>query len=334
MLEKQVLQIIKEEKLIEEKDSVVLGVSGGPDSMCLLHLLCELKSKINFEIVVAHVNHLIREDSTEDEEYVENYCKKYKIPVYIKRVDVAKLAKEGKKGLEETGRKIRYDFFEEVLQKTNSNKIATAHNQNDVVETLIMNVLRGSGIAGLKSIEIKRDNKYIRPLLRTTREKIEEYCIEKKLEPRIDSTNFDNNYTRNKIRNIVIPYIKKEFNSNIVDTLNRLSQIARDEDEYIEKQVKLAYNEIICEEYKNELVFDLKKFNEQELVIKRRLILYNITKLLGSTNGIEKIHIEDIIKLCKNNIGNKFLSPNKKIKILVKSGKIFFTKNENCIEKI
>ena len=187
-----------------------------------------------------------------------------------------------------------------------------------------MNILRGTGIIGLKGIEVKRD-KYIRPLIECEREEIEDYCKKQKLNPRIDKSNFDNIYTRNKIRNLVIPYIKKEFNYNIVNTLNRLSEIVTEEDEYIENRVKKTYESLLIKENKNEIILDLKKFNLQEKVIKSRVILYTITRLFGSSNGIERIHIQDIIQLCSNNIGNKYLTPNKNTKVFVKNHKIYIS---------
>ena len=186
-----------------------------------------------------------------------------------------------------------------------------------------MNIMRGSGISGLKGIEAKR-GKYIRPLIECERTEIEKYCEEEKLKPRIDKTNFENEYTRNKIRNIAIPYIKEEFNPNIINTLERLSNLVCEEEEYMEKQVEKTYKDILIEEKEKQIELDLKKFNSNEKVIKSRVILYTITRLFGNSKGIEKIHIEDIIKLCQNNIGNKFLIPNKKIKILVKNHKIYF----------
>ena len=187
-----------------------------------------------------------------------------------------------------------------------------------------MNLLRGSGVSGLKGIEPKRD-KFVRPLIECDRSEIEEYCKERELNPRIDKTNFENIYTRNKVRNVVIPYIKDEFNPNIINTLDRLSKLVCEEEEYIDKQISKIYKNIIIEETKNkQIILDLKMFNNQEKVIKSKLVLYTITELLGSAQGIEKIHIEDIIKLCGNNIGNKYLTPNKKIKVLVKNHKIYF----------
>ena len=324
-MKKKVLETIKKYNLIENGDKLVLAVSGGPDSITMLDILNEIKNEkiIDFEISVAHINHMIREEAKSDELYVKNYCEEKNIDFYSKSIDVLKLANNNKTGTEEMGRIVRYKFFDEVLEKTGSNKVSIAHNKNDKAETMIMNILRGSGISGLKGIEPKR-GKYIRPLIECERYEIENYCKEKNLNPRIDKTNFDNTYTRNKIRNIVIPYIKQEFNPNIINTLSRLSELVVEEDDYIENKVKKAYETLLIKEDKKEIILDLKKFNEEEKVIKSRIVLYTITRLLGNCQGIGKVHIEDIIKLCSNNIGNKFLTPNKNIKILVKNHKIYF----------
>ncbi len=328
-MKEEILKTIKEYKQIENGDSIIIGVSGGPDSMCLLNVLNEIKEEkiINFKIYVAHVNHMIREEADSDEEYVKKICEKKDIPFFSKKIDIKNEAKKNKIGTEETGRKSRYDFFEEILVKTNSNKIATAHTANDNAETVLMNIIRGSGTSGLKGILPVRENKYIRPLINTSREEIEKYCEEKNLNPRIDKTNKENVYTRNKIRNQLIPYIKEEFNPNIIKAINRLSEISCIENEFIQNIVEKNYKEIVIEEKKEQIELDLKKFNSQETVIKSRIILYTINKLLGNCQGIELIHIKDIIKLCENNIGNKFLIPNKKVKIIVKNKKIFFLPN-------
>ena len=328
-MKEEVLKTIKKYNLIESGDKLVLGVSGGPDSISMLNVLREIAEDetidLKFQIVVSHINHNIRKEAKEDEEFVKKYCDENNIKFFSKSIDVEKIANNSKIGIEEAGRKVRYEFFDEVLKKTNSNKIAIAHNKNDKVETMIMNVLRGSGLLGLKGIEPKR-GKYIRPLIEIEREKIEEYCEEKNLNPRIDKTNFDNTYSRNKVRNVVIPYIKQEFNPNIIKTLDRLSELVKEEDTYVEKQVEKAYKEIFIEENNEEIILNLKKFNNYEKVIKSRIVLYTITRLFGSSKGIEKIHIDDILKLCENNIGNKFLTPNKNLKDLVKNHKIYFSK--------
>lgn len=324
-MEEKILEIIKRCNLIENGDKIVVGVSGGPDSITLLNVLKNIKEKeiIKFNLVVCHINHMIREEAASDEKYVEEYCKKNNIEFFAKRIKVEEMAEKEKIGTEEAGRKARYEFFNEILNKTNANKIATAHTANDNAETVLMNIIRGSGTLGLKGIEAKNE-KLIRPLIECKRSEIEKYCKDENLNPRIDKTNFENIYTRNKVRNMLIPYIENNFNPNIIEAINRLSDLSKQENDFLEKLTKEAYKKILVEQKKNEIILDLNSFNSQEIVIKNRLVLYTINILFGTRSGIEKKHIEDIIKLCSNNIGNKFLIPNKKVKILVKNKKIFF----------
>ena len=372
MLENEVLSTIKKYNMIKDGDKVVIGVSGGPDSITLLNVLNKFKEKLNIKIYVAHINHSIRKEADEETEYVREFCKKIDVEFFFKKIDVESEAKKLKIGTEEAGRNIRYAFFEEVAEKVGANKIATAHNSNDNAETVLMNIIRGTSISGLKGIEKMRDNKFIRPLIETTRATIEEYCRIEKLSPRYDKSNKENIYTRNKIRNLLIPYIQKEFNPNIIEGINRLSNIAEEEECFINSMVEEEYKRIVIVEKNNNTkpnntnyivqkskkqnanniiekiekdvittniakteeeeiraILNLKEFNELDNVIKSRLILYTISKLYGGAVGIEKIHIDDIIKLCENNIGNKYLTPRKGIKIYVKKGKIFFLSNSS-----
>ena len=324
MLNKVKETIIKYD-LIKPEDKIVLGVSGGPDSTAMLICLNELSKEMNFKIIVCHINHGIRENAKLDEEYVKKFCEDLKVPFFVLHTNVIEEAKKLKLGVEETGRLVRYNFFEEIMRQEGFNKIAIAHNKNDNVETIIMNVLRGSGTSGLKGIEPK-SGIYIRPLIEIPREEIEEFTA--KYEPRHDESNDENEYTRNKIRNIVIPYVKKEFNPNIVETITRLSSISKEETEYLDKITESAYKKICEGEVYNDsnkptIILDLKSFNLEDTIIRKRLILYSIKKIFGSTKGIEKVHIEDIIKLCSNNIGNKYLTPNKNTKIVIKNKKIY-----------
>lgn len=326
MLEDKVLNTIKRYEQIKSGDTIVVGVSGGPDSICLLNVLKNLQNELKINIVVAHINHMIRKEADSETVFVQDFCEQRDIKCFVKKADVLQIAKEKKLGTEEVGRKIRYDFFEEVKNIVGGNKIATAHNANDNAETVLMNFLRGSGSTGLKGIEQIRDNKLIRPIIECTRQEIEQYCNEKGLNPKYDKTNQENIYTRNKIRNMLIPYIQENFNPNIIETINRMSHLIATDEMYFKSIVKQSYKETFISRTEKEIILDLKKFNVLEKVIKSRLIIYTINELLGTTNGIEKIHIEDVIKLCKNNIGNKYLTPNKNIKIMIKNKKIFFTR--------
>ena len=312
------------EKLIIPGDSIVVGVSGGPDSICLLHILEQLqKNGLNFKITVAHVNHMIRENAKLDEKYVTNYCTQHEIPIFVKKFDVEEYAKKNKIGTEEAGRKIRYDFFEEISKKTKANKIATAHNANDNAETVILNIIRGCGVDGLKGIEAQ-NGKYIRPLINIKRCEIEAYCDENKLDPRIDESNKELIYQRNKVRNVMIPYIEQEFNDNFVETINRLSKIAKEDASYLEGIIKSEYEKVLIKEQEGIITLDLKQFNLLDIVIKKGIIRYTINKVLGNIQGLSVIHVDDIITMCSKNIGNKYLTPNKKIKVGIKNKKIFF----------
>lgn len=333
MFEDKVLKTIKKYNMLQDGDRVVIGVSGGPDSISLLNSLNNLKEKLNIKIYVAHINHMIREEADEETQYVKNFCKKIGVEFFARKIKVEEEAKKQKIGTEEAGRNIRYEFFEEVAKKVGANKIATAHNSNDNAETVLMNIIRGTSISGLKGIEKVREGRFIRPIIECNRVEVEEYCKEQKLNPRYDKTNYENIYTRNKIRNLLIPYLQKEFNPNIIEGINRLSNLATSNEEFLNNIVENEYKKLLIsgdnianneDEKNNTIILDLKKFNKLDYVIKSRLIVYTISKVYGKVTGIEKVHIDDIIKLCKNNIGNKYLTPKKRIKIFVKRGKIFF----------
>ena len=334
IVEEKFLDTIKNNNLIASGDRIVVGVSGGPDSLTLLTLLYKYKSKINYDIIVAHVNHLIRKDSTDDEQFVENYCKKNGLKFYCKRVNVQEIAKQQKKGEEEVGRNERYKFFDEICEKENANKIAIAHNMNDNAETMLLNLIRGTGLNGLEGIQPSQyNNRFIRPLINCNRTEIEEFCRENNLEPRIDSTNKENIYKRNIIRNKLIPFLK-ELNPNIIETLSRTSAIIAENNEFIQSEAKKKFDEITdlksiyqnsnTEESKkkyNLIVIDIKEFNKMPIAMQKAIIQLSIERLNGNTRNISKKNIDDIIKLAKNNIGNKYIIY-KNIKAEVKNGNL------------
>lgn len=327
MLENKILKTIKEYNLIEPEDIVLVAVSGGPDSMCLLNSLYNLKDKLKIKkIAIAHVNHMLRSEAEEETQYVKRFAELKNIDFFVKYVDIKKISENNKIGEEEAGRKERYKFFEEVAQKINANKIAIAHNYNDNAETVLMHLMRGAGISGLSGIKPFREEKYIRPIIKCSREEIEQYCEEKGLNPKYDESNKNNLYTRNRIRNQLIPFIKEKFNPNIIDTLNRVSSVVMEEENYIENVINNEYKNILKNRETNKIEIDVKKFNKLDKYIKSRMVLYIIKELFENTNGIEQIHIKDIIKLCENNIGNKYLTPNKNMKVFIKAGIVSFEK--------
>lgn len=317
----KVKSIIEKYNLICDDDKVLVGVSGGPDSITLLNILFEL----GYNVCAAHINHGIRENADNDEKFVKNFCAERNIPCFVKKVKLKEI--KSNMTTEELGRKIRYDFFNEIMNEEGYTKIATAHNANDNAETVFMNIIRGTGLTGLKGIDISRDF-IIRPLLEVTRKEVEEYCEKNHLNPCHDESNDETIYTRNKVRLDLIPYIETNINSNFVNTLNRMSEIISEEEEYINKQVDTSYDLCMIAEEKGRTVCNLKKFNEFDSVIQKRLIFKFINKTLGNAKDIERVHVQDILKLCKNNVGGKFLTPNKNIKVAVNKGIVEYVRIE------
>ena len=318
-LKNKLKNTIEKFNLLNKEDKVLVAVSGGPDSISLLNILHEL----GYNICTAHINHGIRENADNDERFVKEFCEIRNIPCFIKKVKLKEIKSD--MTTEELGRKIRYEFFDEIMKQENCTKIATAHNANDNAETVLMNMIRGTGLSGLKGIDISRD-KIIRPLLEITRAEIEEYCEKENLNPCHDESNDETIYTRNKVRLELIPYIEKNINSNIVNNINRMAEIIAREEEYIKRQVDIAYGDTLIAEEEGRTVCNLKKFNQYDNVIQKRLIIRYITKTLGNAKDIERVHIEDILKLCKNNVGGKYLTPNKYIKVAVNKGIVEYVK--------
>ena len=288
----------------------MVALSGGPDSVCLLYILIKLREILGIEIGAAHLNHMLRgEDALGDEEYVNKLCKDLNIPCYIKQVDINKYARENKLSSEMAGRSVRYDFFDEIISKYGFNKIATAHNANDQAETILFRLMRGTGLEGLGGIKVSRDNKIIRPILCLSRNEVEDYIEKEGLNPRIDKTNFEKVYNRNKIRLDILPYIKKHFNADIVQTLNRMSTLLQKDNDYLERSAYKYYKKN-CLKSKEHFILKKELFNEEE-AITSRVIRNALTEYSKSNYDFEMKHISEIIHLARKNSGKKIDLPNK-----------------------
>ena len=237
---KKVEQYIEQYQMIGRGDRIVTGVSGGADSVCLLFVLCELRKKLGFEVIVCHVNHQLRAEAAEqDEAYVKELCRKLDVPCRIFHENVELIAKNGKKSLEEAGRIVRSNAFETVCRESGANKIATAHHKNDNAETVLLNLARGSGLQGMCGIRPVYGNR-IRPLLCLTRKEIEEWLEEEQISYCTDETNEEDEYTRNRIRHKILPVMEQEINRQTVEHINRLSLQAEEIWEYLNLQTDAA----------------------------------------------------------------------------------------------
>ncbi|MGE5405233.1 MAG: tRNA lysidine(34) synthetase TilS [Candidatus Saccharibacteria bacterium] len=240
----QVWDFCIRQQLILPGQLVIAGLSGGPDSVALLHILLALAAREGFSVHAAHVNHLLRDDALQDEEFVRDLCAEWKVPLAVERIDVAKLAREQKQSIEEAGRNARYKFFEEVRQHQGAISIAVAHHRQDQAETILMRLIQGTGLGGLQGILPRRGN-IIRPILTFDRENIINYLSENGLPYRIDYSNYDKTYLRNRIRLELIPQLQEDYNPDIVDSLCRLAQYAQDDNRYWDSQIDLVWDTVV-----------------------------------------------------------------------------------------
>ena len=312
-MKKKTLQTIRKHNLIEEGMHIVLGLSGGPDSVCLFDILRDMACDLDLKLYAVHVNHKFRPVAAEEDQlYVEELCKKYDIPCYSFVTDCNILAKEEGLTSEEAGRKARYDAFGKVaeeLVKSGVAKekiaIALAHNANDQCETILFRIMRGTGTDGLAGIPYTRfdenEFKIIRPILDLKREEIEKYCEDRNLQPRIDHTNDENLYARNKIRNLLIPYLADNYNENIIDTINRLGKIAAEDKSYMSMKAQEAYEAALFSEQKG-------NFNGKiELEVKVLQNLHNAIRFRVYTTALANIGMEQNITYAQGELIDKVL---------------------------
>ncbi|KPI46961.1 tRNA(Ile)-lysidine synthetase [Clostridioides difficile] len=335
MIFDKVLGTINKHNLIQKGDKIVLGLSGGPDSVCLLHVLNRLKKDFNIEIYAAHLNHQIRGiEAQKDALYVSKLCEDMGIVFFVKSINVPKYCENEGLSLEEGARKLRYEMFYEIKDKIKANKIAIGHNLNDQAETVMMRIMRGTGLTGLKGIDYIRDNCIIRPILDVERSEIEEYCEAYNLNPRIDKTNLENIYTRNKIRLDLLPYMKDNFNSNVIESIVRMSNSLKSDNDYIEKEAEAKFREVSNVKEKGFVEINLDNFICLHDAIKVRVLRNSIKHILGDTNFVDQRHIEDIMSLESDSKVNKMLTLPRNIFVYRKKDSIILTNEEIFNEEI
>ena len=301
---------INKHNMIAPGDKIIIGVSGGPDSLCLLHVLKELRGEYDCSLYAVHLNHKFRGEAADrDAAFVGEICKEWGIPAFIEVFDVPAYVVETGFSSEEAGREIRYRLFDQVCEKVGGNKIAVAHNLNDHVETILMRFMRGSGIDGLKGIEAVRGS-IIRPLLEIERFRIEEYCAENNLTPRLDKTNLEPIYQRNKVRLELIPYIEKNFNPNIKMALSRFSGLIKDENDFLETEAE-GKLQAIAEFFDDRVVMDVPKLTAFHTALQRRIIRQCIERLSNTLNGFDFKHFEGVLEIVGKGTGAAIMLPHK-----------------------
>jgi len=303
---REILNINKKYNLIENDDIIVVGFSGGPDSVFLVEMLKKLQHFFNFKIYLVHINHLLRgEDADSDENFSFEYAKKNNLEIFIKRIPVKEIAKEIGKTLEEVGREERYKFFSEIYEKVGATKIATAHNKDDQIETFLFRLIRGTSLQGLEGIKIKNNN-VIRPISEIYKKDILKYLNKNEIQYKIDKTNFENEFTRNSIRLDLIPFIEERYNIKFKDKIFSLIKEIRENNQ--NNSLNLSdytdsENRIILEKTKFLSNFDKK--NLLSLFLNKKNIEVNRNKIdeissLIKSNGTKKIDLDKSYRIVKD----------------------------------
>lgn len=313
---------------LPETTPVLLGLSGGADSRALLHLLAEHCKSCGAPLYLAHVNHGIRGDEAiRDRDFCASLAESYSLPCFILDADVPALAKEHGRGLEEEARAVRYEFFAEIMEKNSIPILATAHNSDDRLETLIFNLVRGSGLRGAASIpQVRKIDKgfVTRPLLDTAKSDIIRYCNENSLEFVTDSTNSDTDVSRNLIRHKIVP-ILEELNGSVRENAARFCASARDAGELIEELAETHISENLDGD-----VFNTKNFKDLSSAYRRAVLSTLCRRFIG--NSVEEVHISALDKLVCNTAGRGFLSLPHRMRAVVEDNGLRFIPDPRCTE--
>jgi tRNA(Ile)-lysidine synthase len=323
-LESKVIDFIQRHSLISPEDIVVVAVSGGADSVCLLHVLAKWRKGPGIKLHVAHLDHQLRGvESEADAKYVSDLAGSLGIPITIDRQDVAAYRIERNFTIEEAARELRYAFLARVAKEVGANRIAIGHTRDDQVETILMHILRGTGITGLcglapcspmaydswgMSWPAKQSNLLvIRPLLDITREETTSYCQEHQLEPRIDSSNRSLSFFRNRLRLQLLPLLR-QYNPSVDQALLRLADIAKEDNAFIEQQASELWDEVARQE-NNAIYLDRKQIASLPIALQRQLLRAAVTRLAGDTRDIEAGHIEAARSLLNKPTGKRISLP-------------------------
>lgn len=301
MIKEKVKQTIKKFKLIESGDRIVVGVSGGADSVCLLFILNSLKDEFKFKLYVAHLDHMLREESNQDASFVKKLAKKLQLPVFISKVNLNKVESGS---IEEIARIERLKFFNSVAKKVKTKKIALAHNSDDQAETILMRIIRGTGLYGLIGILPRREINgitVIRPLIEISRKEIEAFLAENKVSYRTDKTNSEDIYARNKIRNKLLPLLEKDYNKNIRGVLSNLAQTASNDYDFILEESEKFIG-------KNLKFIDLIRFRKLHPALQSNVLRLFISRCQGNTRRLTVVHINEILDMIASRPDNSIVN--------------------------
>jgi tRNA(Ile)-lysidine synthase len=301
-------------RMVTPGDKILVAVSGGADSISLLYLLQEMQEEFRFELAIAHMDHMARgEESAEDARFVEALGRKLGLATFVEKVNVSETKEALKTSFQETGRILRYRFLEDTLKNIQGTKLALGHTADDQVETILINLLRGSGLTGLAGMPEMRGT-VIRPLIDCTRAEVEAYLASKNLEYREDASNADNKYLRNRVRHELLPVLKT-FNRQIASNLRETAKIIRDDDQCLTNQARRLYQDLTSPQTDG-VTLDRVKFNQQPKAYQKRVLREAIFQVQGDLRRVTAGHIQDIIELFRESrVGKKINLPGQLIAV-------------------
>jgi len=332
---RSVASTVCEFNMMEPKDSVLAAVSGGPDSVALLLSLLHLKQPHDLTLGIAHLNHRLRgEDALRDEAFVRDLAEKFSLPFFCGQKDVAAYASQHRLSVEEAGREVRYNFFSRMADHHGYDKIALGHNKNDNAELVLMNLLRGSGPKGLSGIPPVRDNRYIRPLIRMTKQEILDFLEAEDQTFRMDGSNTDTAYIRNAVRLRLIPVLESEFNPDIVDALDRLSHILRQEEEYLDAEAEKYFQACLIEKQTAFLSFSKQRLSRLHPAMVNRVIRKGIGMMKTDLRRISLGHMNDILGFCFHRASGSSLDLPGQIRIYKKKDTIIIRKEDRPLREM
>ncbi len=300
LMPSKVRKMVNKHQLLASGDRIIVAVSGGADSVALLYGLLPLVEELACSLYVVHVNHLLRGAAAEaDANFVAQLSARHQLPFSIRQVDVASAAKGMNTSKQNVARILRYQVLEEEALKWGANKIALGHHADDQAETILLHLLRGTGLEGLAGMLPMRDQKYIRPLLEVTREEIEAFCDANDLSYCTDLSNFEPVYLRNKIRLDLLPLLKEAYNPAVVKGLGRLAKLASEENEFLAEQAQQAFAQVCTGAEPNRLTLDSLKLTALPLALQRRVLILAWQQLAQQHTNLEFDRVEEAIQLAK-----------------------------------
>ncbi len=315
-------------------DRILVGLSGGPDSVALVRALLALRNELNITVGAAHLNHCLRGDaSIRDEKFARTFAQAHDMDIAVETKEIKSVAKTQGLSLEEAGRNARYAFFNRIAAAGGYTRIATGHNWDDHVEQVLMNLIRGTGPKGLRGIPPVRENRFIRPLIRVPKTLILSFLSDLDQPFVLDASNADPAFLRNRVRNQLIPLLTREYNPEIKTSLDRLSAILTQEDDFLEMEAQTQFNSILLASSKTQVVLSVPRLLALHPALAARALRHGLMHVKQDLRRITHIHIKDMLKLCGGESGKRLDLPGQ-IRVYKKRGQLLIQKEKRPLREL